>query len=85
MTEKHWCVHEVDVLKVRSNYVYLLEVQIHWRESRSNHVLLCTNTHILHIISRFLILQVLTSPQKYIKIYINVYKGSTSQRFQCIQ
>ena len=26
MTEKHWCVHEVDVLKVRSNYVYLLEV-----------------------------------------------------------
>ena len=35
MTEKHWCVHEVDVLKVRSNYVYLLEVQIHWRESRT--------------------------------------------------
>ena len=38
MTEKHWCVHEVDVLKVRNNYVYLLGVQIHWRESRSNHV-----------------------------------------------
>ena len=32
MTEKHWCVHEVDVLKVRSNYVYLLGVQIHWRK-----------------------------------------------------
>ena len=28
MTEKHWCVHKVDVLKVRSNYVYLRGVYI---------------------------------------------------------
>ena len=32
------CFVEVHVLKVRSDYVYLLVVQIHWWESRSNHI-----------------------------------------------
>ena len=38
MIERRWCVQGVDIIEVMRNYSYLLGEQIHWEESRNNHV-----------------------------------------------